>query len=130
MKVVRLSALGTGRLYPPGNTPGTHFCWRLSRPQGHSATGRIMSMKNSNDTIGKRNRDLPIGRARWPKSLARTLKIWRARFNPVWRQMVATSSTCYDVVAFTCITQRGKSASHFVAIFSLVVKLLKKCRVR
>jgi hypothetical protein len=26
MKVVRLSALCTGRLYPPGNTPGTHFC--------------------------------------------------------------------------------------------------------
>jgi hypothetical protein len=26
MKVVRLSALRTGRLYPPGNTPGTHFC--------------------------------------------------------------------------------------------------------
>jgi len=25
---------------PPGNTPGTHFCWRLSRPQGHSAIGR------------------------------------------------------------------------------------------
>jgi hypothetical protein len=23
---------------PPGNTPGTHFCWRLSRPQGHSGT--------------------------------------------------------------------------------------------
>jgi hypothetical protein len=28
---------------PPGNTPGTHFCWRLSRPQGHSAIGRIIS---------------------------------------------------------------------------------------
>jgi hypothetical protein len=26
MKVVRLSALRTGRLYPPGNIPGTHFC--------------------------------------------------------------------------------------------------------
>jgi hypothetical protein len=26
MKVVRLSALCTGRLYPPGNIPGTHFC--------------------------------------------------------------------------------------------------------
>jgi hypothetical protein len=26
MKVVRLSALGTGRLYPPGNIHGTHFC--------------------------------------------------------------------------------------------------------
>ena len=44
---------------PPGNIPGTHFCQRLSRPQGHSAAGRIMSMKNSNDTIGNRTRDLP-----------------------------------------------------------------------
>jgi hypothetical protein len=26
MKVVRLSALCTGRLYPAGNIPGTHFC--------------------------------------------------------------------------------------------------------
>jgi hypothetical protein len=26
MKVVRLSALSTGRLYPPGRIPGTHFC--------------------------------------------------------------------------------------------------------
>jgi hypothetical protein len=26
MKVVRLSALRTGRLYPPGNIPGTHLC--------------------------------------------------------------------------------------------------------
>jgi len=43
---------------PPGNIPGTHFCQRLSQPQGHSAAGRIMSMKNSNDTIGNRTRDL------------------------------------------------------------------------
>ena len=26
MKVVRLSALRTGRLNPPENIPGTHFC--------------------------------------------------------------------------------------------------------
>ena len=26
MKVVRLSALRTGRLYPPGNIPGNNFC--------------------------------------------------------------------------------------------------------
>ena len=45
---------------PPWNTPGTHFCQRMSRPQGHSATGRIMSPKNSNDTIGNQTRDLPV----------------------------------------------------------------------
>jgi len=27
MKVVRLSALRTGSLYPPGDIPGTHFCF-------------------------------------------------------------------------------------------------------
>ena len=27
---------------PSGNTPGTHFCQRLTRPQGHSAIGRIL----------------------------------------------------------------------------------------
>jgi hypothetical protein len=45
---------------PTGNTPGTHFCWRLSRPQGLSANGRIMSLKNCNGTIGNRTRDLPV----------------------------------------------------------------------
>ena len=59
MKVVRLSALRTGCLYPPGSIPGTRFCQRLSRPQGHSAVRRVMSLKNSNDTIGNRTRDLP-----------------------------------------------------------------------
>ena len=59
MKVEMLSALRTDRLYPLGNISGTHFCWRLSRPQGHSAAGMIMSMKNSNDIIGNQTRDLP-----------------------------------------------------------------------
>ena len=58
MNVLSLSALRTGRLYPPGSIPGTHFCYRLSRPQGHSATRRSMSMKNANDTIGNRTLDL------------------------------------------------------------------------
>jgi hypothetical protein len=33
---------------------------RLSRLQGHSAAGRIISIINSIDTIGNRTRDLPI----------------------------------------------------------------------
>jgi len=28
--------------WPPGNAPGTDFCLRLSRPQGHNAIGRIL----------------------------------------------------------------------------------------
>ena len=43
---------------PPGNIPGTHFCWGWVDPSGHSAARRIMSMKNCNDTIGNRTRDL------------------------------------------------------------------------
>ena len=61
MKVVWLSALRTGHLYsPPPTPPKKHSCWRLSQPQDHSAVGRIMSLKNSNDTIGNRNRDMSI----------------------------------------------------------------------
>ena len=62
MKFVRFSALSNGRLCPPGNIPGTHLCKRLSQPQGRRAVRRIMSMKNSNDTIGNRTRDIPTCR--------------------------------------------------------------------
>jgi len=44
MKVVRLSDLHTGILYRQGGVSGTHFCYRLSRPQCHRAAGRIKSM--------------------------------------------------------------------------------------
>ena len=49
-----LSALHTGRLYPSENIPGTHFCYRLRRPQGHSSARRITSLKNSSDTVRSR----------------------------------------------------------------------------
>jgi hypothetical protein len=35
------------------------FLLQANRHQGHSAAGRIMQMKNSDDTIGNRTRDLP-----------------------------------------------------------------------
>jgi hypothetical protein len=37
---------------PPRNLAGTHFCKRLSRPQGHNRSGRVQSIKNSNYCIG------------------------------------------------------------------------------
>jgi len=58
MKVVRLSALRTGRLYPPGNIPGTHLCLKLSRLQGHGVAGRIKSMENPNEHLENWTRDL------------------------------------------------------------------------
>ena len=54
-------------------------------------------------------------------------KIWRAGFNLVWTQMLTTSCICYDI-AF--LTQRTYSCSNFVTVSSLVLELLKKCRVR
>jgi len=43
-----LSALHTGRLYPPGGIPGTHFCYRLSRPMV-IVRQEGLSVKNSSD---------------------------------------------------------------------------------
>jgi hypothetical protein len=44
--------------FTPRKIPGTHFCWRLSRPQGHRAAGRIRSIEKSNDLIRNRTRDV------------------------------------------------------------------------
>jgi hypothetical protein len=41
INVAWLLGLHTGRFYVPGNTVVTHFCYRLSRPQGRSAAGTI-----------------------------------------------------------------------------------------
>ena len=58
MKVVRLSDLHASHLYPPRKYSCYSFLFRLSQPQGHSAARRIMSMKNSTDTIRNQTHDL------------------------------------------------------------------------
>jgi len=57
MKVVYLSALSTVCPYPPGNTPDTYLCERLSRPNNEA--GRIKSIKDLNDSIGNQTSELP-----------------------------------------------------------------------
>ena len=42
---------------PPGDIPGTHFCYRMNRPQGHTAAGRIKSIPMT--LITNQSRDLP-----------------------------------------------------------------------
>jgi hypothetical protein len=56
--MVRLSALRDGRPLPLRKITGTHFCWSMSRPQGHSAAGRIRSIEKFNDTIVNRSSDI------------------------------------------------------------------------
>ena len=81
---------------PSESIPGTLFCYRLSLSQGHSAVGRIMSMKNSNETIGNRIWDLltcsavsqPTAIRRAPSSL------------PGWQN--------YDKMGSTCSTNRTR----------------------
>jgi hypothetical protein len=58
--------------FTPRKIPGTHFCYRLRRPQGHSAAGRIRSIEKSNDFIRNRTRDLPAcGIVPQPTTLSR-----------------------------------------------------------
>ena len=54
MKVVRLTALRTQEIFLV-----LISVYRLSQPQGYNVAGRFMSMKNSNDTIWNRTRNLP-----------------------------------------------------------------------
>ena len=55
---VKVVSLSPGRFLPPINIPGSHFSYTLSRSQENSAIGRIMSMKNSIDTIWNEPSDL------------------------------------------------------------------------
>ena len=53
-KVVRLSVLRTGCLYPPRKYSWYSFLLEAESSSQHSEAGRIVSMKNSYDTIGSR----------------------------------------------------------------------------
>jgi hypothetical protein len=59
MKMVRLSAVRTGRRDPHEVFLVLISVQRPSQPQGHSAAGRIVSVKISSDTIENRTRDFP-----------------------------------------------------------------------
>jgi hypothetical protein len=45
--------------FSPRKIPGNNFCQRPNPPQGHSAAGKIRSIKKSDDLNENRTRDLP-----------------------------------------------------------------------
>jgi hypothetical protein len=57
VRVVMLSAVRSGCMYPSGKFFGTYSCWRLIRTLKHSLIGRFTLLKNSSDTSGNRTRD-------------------------------------------------------------------------
>jgi hypothetical protein len=55
---VKLLASLAGRALPPERSSGTHFSYRLSKLQGHSAAGNIGSLENCSGFTANRTRDL------------------------------------------------------------------------
>jgi hypothetical protein len=54
--------------------PVTHFCHRLSRPQEHSAAGRVRKTEKSNGLIGNGIHDLPPCNTVLPRKRSRRTK--------------------------------------------------------
>jgi hypothetical protein len=88
MKTARLSDLRTGRLYPPGDIPGSHCCYRLSRPQGHSAAEMIKSIEYPNFPVENRNSDLPALLCNWKKNMLLLKKIVKVTLISGFRRVV------------------------------------------
>jgi hypothetical protein len=104
---VRLSALRAGRSLPPRKIPDTYFCWRLSRPQGHNAAGRIRSIEKSNDLIGNRTPDLPAYSIEpqpttlpgYPTRLYTSVNVaWISTGNCCYRHCSWLRCTCFAVI--------------------------------
>jgi hypothetical protein len=95
---------------PSGNILGTHFCYRLNQPQGHSAAGR-MSMKKSNDNIQNRTRDLPTCSAvRQPTTLPRAPCKCLSISNTVYLLLIRVL-TCISAISHNILLPKNRK--HF-----------------
>jgi hypothetical protein len=99
---VRLSALRACRTsVAPRKIPDTDFCYRLSRLQGHSATGRIRSIEKCNDLIGNGTRDLSAAFRSENERERRILQETGWASKPVWTRedwgSLAVNSTAHTM---------------------------------
>jgi hypothetical protein len=117
MKVARFSALRTGHLYLQEGFVVLISIKRLSRPQGHNATGRIKSIKNSSDFIGNGTRDLPACSAVPQPTVKITEQATSLTNNPTKRghnSKTGTSRFGQGIVFLVCNSER-----HYLEINSL-----------
>jgi len=106
-----------------GRRKRTEFrsCWRVKCGMSLHPAGNIRLRIPHRPVDLQRCWTLPKKFRQWQRTYWQGLsKIWRAVFNPVWTQMVATSSTCCDVVIL--FTQRTYFCSNFVAVSLLVLE--------
>jgi hypothetical protein len=94
-----VSALSTIHIHHPGNIPGTHFCYRLSRLHDHGA-------KNPNGTS-----DLPVGGA-VPQQTAPTPTATRSTLFPQLSSEVEREQNITEIRA-ACETQHTFLLSSF-----------------
>ena len=99
--VVRFSALRTGHFLTPGDAPGTHFCQRLSRPQGHSAVGRILCQwKNALTLAGIEPATFPFV-AQYLNHCATAVRLYSG-VRPV---VQAANTTLHYCICRLCVSQ-------------------------
>ena len=126
-RISRYSAHESGKVFSPthrtpppqGNIPSTHFCYRLCRAQGHSAAGRIRSVKHYNDPISNRTRELPPACSAVPKPTTHAdgwiymkITVTRRNINPLRPEL---NSICYLLALL---------AHHFLPVSRIRVKSL------
>jgi len=110
----------------PGNTPGTHFCYRLSRAQGHIEIWRIMSMKNSIDTIWNRTSEFQICCYRYlgnyrVKMTYHKASVTRILVKVRFRQAVSTGNT--ECRFLKLVLLESQSGRRFVELLESQVAL-------
>jgi hypothetical protein len=118
--------IGSGKRYVPAalysqeyskNIPCTHFCWRLSRSQGHSAAGRIRSNEKSNDLIRTRTSDLPAcSIVPQPTTLPRAPNDVKALAKTIFKIEAGTQflKTDFSIISFGVSNQPNYRLSHFL----------------
>jgi hypothetical protein len=124
-------------LYPLGDTTGTYYCYRLSRPQGYSAIGSVKSMKKLNESIGNRTatfRPQPIAPSRtFPPTPLQCTLITMRNILMFWLFWPSDMTVSLSKAKFLCIAAAHPSAYQYsikygipynADVFANVFKLL------